>query len=209
MAESGSALRTGCFSREKLGFIYRLNPWSWVAAVFALHAAGSVAVVRLFELDYSKVAAPICIVALGAILALAFRWFDRFMEVGEWKWWLPVAVYALFIFALSSTSYKPSAAPCTTKIFHVAEYFVLGVLLCRVWWSSTLSLGVAPLTIRVLAAGILFAASDEIHQSFVPGRTPTVSDVILDTSALCLGLLLVVAIRYAGLRAAKSCEVAA
>lgn len=209
MAESGSVLRTGCFSKEKLGFIYRSNPWSWVAAVFALHVAGSVVVVRFFELDYSKVAAPIRIVALGTILALAFRWFDRSMKVGEWKWWLPAAVYALFIFALSSTSYKPNAVPCTTKLFHVAEFFVLGILLCRVWWSSTPGLAVAPLTIRVLAVGILFAASDEIHQSFVPGRTPSVSDVILDASALCLGLLLVVAIRYAGLRAVTSCEAAA
>jgi len=35
----------------------------------------------------------------------------------------------------------------------------------------------------------LYAASDEFHQSFVPTRTPLVSDVFIDTAGGATGLL--------------------
>jgi VanZ family protein len=36
----------------------------------------------------------------------------------------------------------------------------------------------------------LYAATDEFHQSFVPGRTPLVSDVLIDTIGAVFGMLL-------------------
>jgi len=41
-----------------------------------------------------------------------------------------------------------------------------------------------------LVACIVFAASDEFHQSFVKSRTPSVRDVILDTAGALFGLLI-------------------
>jgi VanZ family protein len=68
------------------------------------------------------------------------------------------------------------------KCAHVFEYSVLSLLLFRAvraprkgWqlrWAATA---------LILAA--LFAASDEIHQVFVPNRGPSVYDVLLDTTA--------------------------
>ena len=62
------------------------------------------------------------------------------------------------------------------KLAHVVEYGVLGYLL-------SMSLAEA----RVLRPGwwtmvlvVLFAISDEIHQSFIGGRTPLTSDILLD-----------------------------
>ena len=42
-----------------------------------------------------------------------------------------------------------------------------------------------------LVIGIIYAASDEIHQSFVPGRSPQITDVMIDTMGVLLGILLV------------------
>lgn len=68
------------------------------------------------------------------------------------------------------------------KCAHVFEYSVLSLLLFRAvraarrgWqfrWAAT-----------ALILTALFATSDEIHQVFVPGRGPSVHDVMLDTAA--------------------------
>ena len=36
---------------------------------------------------------------------------------------------------------------------------------------------------------IIYAISDEIHQSFVPGRGPQLLDVIIDTSGASIGII--------------------
>ena len=50
------------------------------------------------------------------------------------------------------------------KCAHAGEYAVLGALLCLLALEQRLSVGIA------LAAGALYAAGDEFHQRFVPGR---------------------------------------
>lgn len=42
-----------------------------------------------------------------------------------------------------------------------------------------------------LIIGIVYASSDEIHQSFTPGRGPLLTDVIIDTMGILLGILLI------------------
>ena len=42
-----------------------------------------------------------------------------------------------------------------------------------------------------LIIGIVYATSDEIHQSFVPGRSPQFTDVMIDTMGVTLGILLI------------------
>jgi len=67
------------------------------------------------------------------------------------------------------------------KSGHIIEYFTLGLLLFRafrgnsiVWWNWRWS------AFAVIVV-ILWAASDEFHQSFVPTRTASVVDVAIDT----------------------------
>ena len=45
--------------------------------------------------------------------------------------------------------------------------------------------------LRALLAAALYAASDEIHQSFVPGRGPAVTDVLLDSAGALCGILFI------------------
>lgn len=70
------------------------------------------------------------------------------------------------------------------KIAHVLEYFVLGIFLDIFFLSFDknvyISSGIAALS------GIIYAASDEIHQSFVPGRVGTIKDVLIDSSGVLI-----------------------
>ncbi len=66
------------------------------------------------------------------------------------------------------------------KLAHAAEYAVLGALLLR----ATGRIGVA------LALGVAYAVSDEIHQTFVPGRAGKPLDVAIDTLGVVVGIVL-------------------
>ncbi|HEY4282465.1 MAG TPA: VanZ family protein [Chthoniobacterales bacterium] len=76
------------------------------------------------------------------------------------------------------------------KLGHVTEYAVLAGLLWRAFRGSfpLLPRRMMAVTAFLIAAG--FAASDEYHQSFVPSRTSTTHDVVID----CLGAALAVLI---------------
>jgi VanZ family protein len=121
----------------------------------------------------------------------------------------PAVLWAGAIFTLSAQSNPPlpssydlfhavlPAAPVDTfvaidfllrKAGHFTEYAILAVLVHHALgiarqWSADRRLLVAWL----LAA--LYAASDEWHQSFVPGRTPAVTDVVIDACGALAGLL--------------------
>jgi VanZ family protein len=78
------------------------------------------------------------------------------------------------------------------KTAHVTEYAVLAVLFWRAsrkplrndarpWrWSEAL---------LALLVSALYAASDEIHQYFVPSREARLGDVMLDSAGAAAGLL--------------------
>jgi len=76
------------------------------------------------------------------------------------------------------------------KLGHVSEYAILALLLWRALWSgSTLRTKTPILFGAVLLACAVFAAGDEIHQSFVRSRTPSGRDVLLDSAGALLGAL--------------------
>jgi VanZ family protein len=67
------------------------------------------------------------------------------------------------------------------KCGHFTEYFVLSLLILRGIRAGRHGTRLAWAAVAILlVAG--YAALDEFHQSFVPGRTPAISDVLLDTS---------------------------
>ena len=98
--------------------------------------------------------------------------------------WLPVVVWAGVIFAFSSVpSLSTELGTWDTilrKLAHLAEYAVLGALLCRALRRPGLAL--------VLAT--LYAVSDEVHQSFVPNHTPDLGDLAADTLGGIVGATL-------------------
>ncbi len=42
-----------------------------------------------------------------------------------------------------------------------------------------------------LVVGIIYATSDEIHQTFIPGRAGMITDIIIDGMGVLLGILIV------------------
>ncbi len=105
--------------------------------------------------------------------------------------WLPVSAWAALIFFLSSRpgSAYPDAGLFLQKGAHVIEYAVLALLLLRAW----LGHGFKPAAAVTLAwlGAVLYGATDELHQSFVSGRTASPLDVGIDAVGAALGLLVV------------------
>lgn len=67
------------------------------------------------------------------------------------------------------------------KCAHFTEYFILSLLILRGVRGERREthLRWALLAIIIVAG---YASLDELHQAFVPGRTPAVTDVLLDTT---------------------------
>jgi VanZ family protein len=111
--------------------------------------------------------------------------------------WLPVIFVAGLIFTLSSFSQLPSPPEgVTDKHEHFTIYFLLGLTVVRALAKGRL----AGITWRVALLSLLlvsaYGASDEFHQSFVPGRDSDVLDWRADTigGTAAAGLLLAWAI---------------
>lgn len=96
--------------------------------------------------------------------------------------WAPPLLVMALIFAGSSIPSdgvdRGLAGVLTAKAIHFTEYFALLVALWRALRATPLG------SRRGLAAGfaicLLYAGSDEWHQSFVEGRTPSIADVAID-----------------------------
>lgn len=103
-----------------------------------------------------------------------------------WRW-LPAVGWALLIFALSSVP-DLRVSPVVElelelrKVGHLVAFGVLAVLIAWAWtgpWRIAAGF--------VLALG--YAALDEVHQAFVPGRTGDPADVAIDAAGAAVGLL--------------------
>ena len=77
------------------------------------------------------------------------------------------------------------------KVAHVTEYAVLTGL----WWRALRALGVSRPLVGAVAIALLYAASDEFHQTFVDGRTGTPVDVMIDAIGMMIAALLIYARR--------------
>jgi VanZ family protein len=86
------------------------------------------------------------------------------------------------------------------KTFHIGEYAVLAILAYRAVAFGRASFSERQVILPFLL-GVLYAASDEYHQSFYPSRRGTAADVTFDTFGVTLGLVLCLwhrAVRTAG-----------
>jgi VanZ family protein len=103
--------------------------------------------------------------------------------------WLPVVLWAAVIFTFSAIPNLSTGLGTWDEILrkgaHLTEYAVLGALLYR-------ALGREPLA---LAAGLAYAATDELHQYFVRGRHATPVDVAIDGVGIAIGMLVWLRVR--------------
>ena len=75
------------------------------------------------------------------------------------------------------------------KLAHFTIYAILGLLLMSL--AETFDFTNKKRIILSLLVGILYASLDEFHQSFIPGRTAAVTDVLIDTSGVITGILFI------------------
>jgi VanZ family protein len=146
------------------------------------------------------------------------RWLSR--------WW-PALVWALVISGFSTRVFTaentgsiiipalhwmfPSFSPGTLstihfgirKCAHFTEYFILSWLILRGLRGGN---KVAKIQWALLTIALVFgyAALDEFHQSFVPGRTASFRDVLIDTSGgIAAQVVAALLVMLAGVREAR------
>lgn len=112
--------------------------------------------------------------------------------------WLPAAVWAGVIFAGSSV--PGSQIPGRFSVFgHLFEYAVLGAAV-----ALAMRVRLRPRDMLVaLAVCAVYAASDEIHQAFVPLRTPDILDWLTDLAGAAVGITAVALARERARRRAS------
>ncbi len=79
------------------------------------------------------------------------------------------------------------------KAAHMTEYAILAVLLFV--WLERWQLKAMKKGIIAVFLAMLYAASDEIHQLFVQGRTGSLRDVIIDSIGAALGILILAGVK--------------
>jgi VanZ family protein len=104
--------------------------------------------------------------------------------------WLPVVAWAALIFTFSSIPDLGTGLGgwdlVLRKAAHLAEYAILGALLAR-----ALATTLAAWTWAAWAMGTAYAATDELHQHFVPGRHASALDLAIDAVGVAVGVLAV------------------
>lgn len=80
------------------------------------------------------------------------------------------------------------------KTAHALEYTILGICIIGFWYKKDRKHVCNILPAWLL--GVVYAASDEMHQLFVPGRSGQLSDVMLDSIGALTGVLILYLTMY-------------
>ncbi len=113
------------------------------------------------------------------------------------KYWVPSLLYMALIFVVSSMEQPSLPMPkfewlTIDKLYHFIEYAILGGLLAWAFVKAKPSIIPSTLIWGLAAAiSILYGASDEWHQTFVPGRCATLADWVADVLGSIAGVLVV------------------
>ncbi len=109
------------------------------------------------------------------------------------KLWIPVFLWLALMLAVSSLPGKelPEAdIPFADKAAHFAEYLVLGLLMFRAVSLGPKNIVLAKQLILSIIIISAYAAFDEWHQSFIPGRSADVLDFIADAAGAFCGMII-------------------
>jgi VanZ family protein len=104
--------------------------------------------------------------------------------------WGPVVAYMAAIYYVSAQSAPPMVGPVVSdKVAHAIAYFGFGVLTFRAIAGGLMARVTPPRAAATMILSIVYAATDEVHQLFVPGRHGDVVDVVADATGAALALL--------------------
>jgi VanZ family protein len=130
-----------------------------------------------------------------------------------WKRWWPALAWAVLISLFSTHTFTmentasviipilralfPHASPDALdllhfyirKCAHFSEYFIFALLVLRGIRAGRRPMALPWMLATTLLVVAVYASLDEFHQSFVPGRTAAVRDVLIDTAGGATALL--------------------
>ena len=103
---------------------------------------------------------------------------------------LALSYSALIIFFSAQSNLQPPdiGFELSDKLMHFIEYFIFSMLWCCALLRSKPEGMIFGKTWRLFVACALFAASDEIHQAFVPGRQADILDFVADLCGISVGV---------------------
>lgn len=101
--------------------------------------------------------------------------------------WGPAIIWMGVTFYISHQSVVSIPLGAPDYMAHGVGYAGLGALLMRALVGGRLSAMSWRWVLLATILGGLYGVSDEFHQSFVPGRYPSVSDIAADTIGAFLG----------------------
>ena len=136
-----------------------------------------------------------CYAILCIIWMLVIFWFsaqvaDDSQEMSDFFVHLLDAVFSLDI--MRNEIIRDMTSFLVRKAAHMSEYAVLAIL----FGLTIREYKKEPWLLPALAATAAYAATDEFHQLFVPGRSGQLKDVLIDTAGVALGLVLLALILY-------------
>lgn len=130
-------------------------------------------------------------------------WFDRAVS------WAPVVVWMIVMFNFSTDAFSSAhTTPYLSKLFprlpaahieiimlairklgHWSEYFILAWLLMRALNREFSGYSATRRMMWSVVLAVVYAISDELHQSFVPSRDARAMDVMIDALGAICGTL--------------------
>ena len=106
----------------------------------------------------------------------------------RWVWvilWMGV----IFVFSAQPQSALNFGQPAFVgKLAHVTEYLILGWLIQRAFGGRS----ARRTGWQAWLIALVYAATDELHQMFVPGRASLATDVLIDSAGAAIGIAIAV-----------------
>ncbi len=103
--------------------------------------------------------------------------------------WLMLSLAIIYLSHQERIEFIDNTFYMSDKLLHFLAYFIYGLTIQFAFINSSNYLK-KKFIILVLIIGTLFAASDEIHQYFIEGRSSEILDWVADTLGVLVSLLM-------------------
>ena len=121
-----------------------------------------------------------------------------------WIWGPAIAQMAVIFAASSIPNVGELPGGVSDKGAHAAGYAILAALLLRALAHARIGGITWPTTAMSAVLATAYGVTDEIHQMYVPGRSPDVHDVFADGTGAAAGALLVAVIAWGILKSGRA-----
>ncbi len=104
-------------------------------------------------------------------------------------WWTGVFAYAAAIFAVSSSPQPfgvQTLPPFADKIIHAGVFGGFSFTVRMALRRSRPGVSAVRLSLSAIAITVIYGLTDEVHQSFVPGREMDILDLAADAAGACM-----------------------